>query len=308
MNSATLKSILLPLACLLALSALSALSSTPAAQGAEPVLSLSQDQWVGAKKEMALPTGLTMKYVDMGQPSGPPLVLIHGMTDNSRSGSPIAPFLSGERRLIIVDLRGHGGSGKPDLRMYPVSLYAADVAALLDGLGIEKASVVGHSLGSMVAQALAINYPEKVDKVVLESSALVAFDSLGRDIYDAALGFGENPPDDEFMEGWYSNPNPVDQDFLRREMAESKGLPPHAWRAIAKGAAASDLTHFMDELKAPTLILWGSADGFFGAEAQALLKKALPSAASIDYEGTGHNIHWEIPQKMAADVAAFLAK
>jgi pimeloyl-ACP methyl ester carboxylesterase len=275
---------------------------------AEPLLSLGQDEWREAKKEIAIDTGIRLKYVEMGQPQGPPLVLVHGMTDNSRSWSLIAPALAADFRLIIPDLRGHGDSDKPDLRMYPISSYADDLASLMDALGIDSALVVGHSLGSMIAQALAVNYPEKVRKVVLESSCLVKFESMGKDVYEAAVGFGEDPPPDDFMEAWYSNPNPVDPDFLRREMAESKALPPHAWRAIAKGTAASDLTPFMDELKAPTLILWGSADGFFGAEAQTALKAALPQAQTIDYLDVGHNIHWESPEIMAKDVIGFLKK
>ncbi|MDR1657744.1 MAG: alpha/beta hydrolase [Deltaproteobacteria bacterium] len=274
----------------------------------DPVLELSQDQWVGAKKEIELSTGIKALYVEMGQPEATPIVFLHGMTDNSRSWSLIASYFAGQYRLIIPDLRGHGGSDKPDLRSYPVSLYASDIAALIEALGLEKAHVVGHSLGSFIAQELAINYPEKVSKVVLESSALVHFESLGKDIYLAAVGFGENPPDDAFMEAWYTNPNPVNEEFLKLEMAESKGLPPHAWRAITKGAAESYLLPFMDELKAPTLILWGAADGFFGAEAQAALKAALPGAKSVDYPNIGHNIQWEIPEQMAKDVLAFLTE
>jgi pimeloyl-ACP methyl ester carboxylesterase len=285
-----------------------AMSFCSHAFSAGPVVEISQDDWVAAKKEATLPTGVTLKYVEMGQPGGQPLVLIHGMTDNSRSWSLIAPFLASSHRLIIPDLRGHGGSGKPDTRMYTVSLHADDIAALMDALNIGKAHVLGHSLGSMVAQALAINYPEKVNKVVLESSALVTFESLGKGIYEAAVGFGENPPDDAFMAEWYSNPNPVDQDFLKREMAESQAIPPSAWKAIAKGSSASDLSNFMDELKAPVLVLWGSADGFFGAEAQKALKEAIPQAESVDYDNIGHNIQWEIPERMAKDVLGFLAK
>jgi pimeloyl-ACP methyl ester carboxylesterase len=64
----------------------------------------------------------------------------------------------------------------------------------------------------------------------------------------------------------------------------------------------------MDELKAPVLILWGSMDGFFGAEAQKALKDAIPQAETIDYENIGHNIQWEVPERMAKDVLGFLAK
>lgn len=269
-------------------------------------LKLTQDQWVTAKQEIDLSTGLKMKYVEMGQPSGEVLILLHGMTDNSRSWSLIVEHFTDKYRVIMPDQRGHGESGKPDNRMYLPADYAADLAALMEAKGIDKAHVVGHSLGSMILQTFAVNYPEKVDKVVLVASAPVEFASLGRDLYDAAVGFGDSKPDAEFMADWYANPNLVNEDFLQREMKESQNIPPHAWRAITKGSSAFNLIPFMDELKAPVLILWGDLDGFFDRASQDALRKAIPQAEFVAYEKTGHNIQWEKPEKMAADIRKFL--
>lgn len=206
----------------------------------------------------------------------------------------------------MLDQRGHGATDKPDMRMYPISLYASDLAAFMDQQGIKKADIIGHSLGSMIAQAFAINYPEHVDHLVLESSTLVNNQTIGLDMYNATLAFGDNPPSEEFMDNWYSTPNPVDEEFLSHEKAESSAIPPYAWRAITKGGAFSDLTPFMTEIKAPTLILWGTSDTFFAEKNQDDLRKALPNAKFIAYENIGHNIHWEDPQRMAADVLSFL--
>lgn len=269
---------------------------------------LAQADWVEAKQEVELSTGINMKYVEMGQKDGDVIIFLHGMTDNSRSWSLIAPYFTDNYHVYMLDQRGHGDTDKPDMRMYPISLYASDLAAFMDEKEIEKAHIVGHSLGSMIAQNFAINYPELCDKVVLESSAAVEFGSLGRSLYDAAVGFGDNQPDDEFMAAWYENPNPVDEDFLTREMEESQNIPPHAWRAITKGSSFSNLIPFMDELTAPTLILWGSLDGFFDQAAQDHLKELIPTAEFVAYEGYGHNLQWEIPEQMAKDVLAFLEK
>ena len=295
---------LLKLFCL-AVTALAVASPNLWADQALP-LKLTQDQWVAAKQEINLSTGLKMKYVEMGQPDGEVLILLHGMTDNSRSWSLIVEHFTDKYRVIMPDQRGHGESGKPDSRMYLPVDYAADLAALMEAKGIAKAHVTGHSLGSMILQTFAVNYPEKIDKVVLVASAPVEFASLGRDLYDAAVGFGVNQPDAEFMAAWYANPNPVNEDFLRREMAESQNIPPHAWRAITKGSSAFNLMPFMDELKAPVLILWGDLDGFFDRASQDALRKAIPQAEFVAYEKTGHNIQWEMPEKMAADIRKFL--
>ncbi len=277
--------------------------STPAELPTE----ISQADWVDSKQAVELDTGITMKYVEMGQADGEPLVMIHGMTDNSRGWSLIAPYFADDYHIYMVDLRGHGDTDKPDMRMYDTALYAADIAAFMDEVGIESADIIGHSLGSMVTQTLAINYPEKVEKIVLESTAPVVPGELGTYLYDTAKGFTEAGPDDEFMAEWYTNPNPVDEEFLEYEMAESQGLPNYDWLQICKGFCYADLTLVMPELESDTLILWGSADGFFGEAEQEKVRELIPQAEFIAYEGNGHNIQWEIPEQMATDVLEFLS-
>lgn len=269
---------------------------------------IAQADWVDAKQSVELSTGITMKYVEMGQEDGEPLILIHGMTDNSRSWSLIAPYFTDTYHVYMMDIRGHGDTDKPDMRMYDTALYAADIAAFMDAMKIDKADIVGHSLGSMIAQTMAVNYPEKIKKVVLESTAPVTPGDLGTYLYDTAKGFDENGPDDEFMSMWYENPNPVDKKFLSYEMKESQKLPVYDWLQICKGFCYSDLTLVMSEIKCPVLILWGSADGFFGETEQNKVKELIPAAEFIAYDGNGHNIQWEIPEQMAKDVRAFLEK
>lgn len=269
-------------------------------------LKIAQADWVDAKQEITLSTGIKMKYVEMGQADGEVVIFLHGMTDNSRSWSLIAPFFTDKYHIYLLDQRGHGDTDKPDLRMYPISLYASDLADFMDQLGIQKANIVGHSMGSMIGQVFAVNYPEKVNTLVLESSAPISADYLGTSLYEIALSFGDNPPDEEFMKDWYYNPNPVDEEFLGYEMAESAAIPPYAWRAITKGFSFSNLMPFMTELKAPTLVLWGSADGFFDKTIQDVLLEAIQGEEFITYDNIGHNIHWEIPEKMAQDVIRFI--
>ena len=269
---------------------------------------ISQVDWISHKQEITLSTGISMKYVEMGQEGGKPLILLHGMTDNSRSWSLIAPYFADDYHIYMLDQRGHGDTDKPDRRMYTLADYASDLAAFMEEKEIETAHVVGHSLGSMIAQTFAANYPEKLESMVLVSSAPVEFDSLGLYIYDSVLAFGESSPDNEFMAAWYENPNPVDKEFLSNEMKESQNIPIHAWRAIAKGCAFSDLTPFMSEITVPTLVLWGDLDGFFGEDMQNRLMEMLPDAEMIRYEGTGHNIQWENTKQMAEDVLKFLSQ
>jgi len=96
------------------------------------------------KKTMALPDGEVLAYVDMGKRSGPAVVLIHGYTDNARDWVPMLPYVSARYRLILVDIRGHGQSSKPEC-CYGRLDFAYDIKLLLDALGVQRADIVGHS-------------------------------------------------------------------------------------------------------------------------------------------------------------------
>ena len=275
-------------------------------------MSISQDDWNDHRQYIDLSTGITLSYVEMGNPEGDPLILQHGMTDNTRAWSLVAPyFAEAGYHVYMLDLRGHGYSDKPETGMYTIIDFSNDIAAFMDAKGIEKADLVGHSLGSMTMQAFMMNYPDKCDHVVMVASTPVTKDALGTSMYDYALTLGpDDHPDDQFMADWYTNPNPVDEDFLQRELQESQQLDSNAWRCICAGVAAVDMTSFygyIDGYEIPMLIMHGSLDGFFNDESQEVLCSYLPSAEYKVYENVGHNIQWEIPETFAADVIDFIA-
>src|SRR5262245_5348859 len=97
----------------------------------------------------SLGTGVRLRYVDTGQRTGRPVLLLHGYSDSWFSFSPVLPLLDPALRLIIADQRGHGGSDRPSAGYSPDDM-AADAIALLDALGIPSVAAVGHSMGSLV--------------------------------------------------------------------------------------------------------------------------------------------------------------
>ncbi len=122
-----------------------------------------------AKHLIALSDGETLAYLDIGPRNAVPVVLLHGYTDSARDWAPIAPFLSGRFRLIIPDLRGQGASSKPDC-CYTRFDFANDIKLLLERLQVPRAVVVGHSLGSIVAQTFAEEWPASTRRLILISS------------------------------------------------------------------------------------------------------------------------------------------
>jgi alpha-beta hydrolase superfamily lysophospholipase len=104
--------------------------------------------------------GLLIPYVEQGDPDGVPLVLLHGITDSHRSYEPVLAALPDSIRGVAITARGHGDAGKPETG-YDADQMAADVIAVMDALGIERAIVAGHSMGSWTARRVAVLYPER---------------------------------------------------------------------------------------------------------------------------------------------------
>jgi pimeloyl-ACP methyl ester carboxylesterase len=285
------------------LSVVLTLTVTPVSQGAE----IDQAKWTELKRTVDLPNVQILKYVELGDPKGPPVVLLHGYTDNSRSWSLIVPYLE-SFRLFAIDQRGHGDSSKPDC-CYTLTDMAYDVKLFLDALKIERATVVGHSLGSMVAQHFAANYPNRIAKLVLIGSTIKPATKRGDWLWGAIMELqAPIDPKGEFMKAWYANPNPVDAAFLEREMAESAAVPIHVWRGILKELLTNDFGRLAPDIKAETLIVWGDKDGFFNEQAQIDLRAALPTAQFKAFAGLGHNLMWENPAEVGEAIASFLIK
>lgn len=288
---------------LLALAAGMTASAPTRAQ--QPIPIPTQAEWADAKKRIELPNGLSLAYVEMGDPAGQPTLLIHGYTDNSRSWSLIAPFLK-DRRLFAIDLRGHGKSDAPEC-CYAYTDFANDAALFLDGVGIAQADVIGHSLGSLTAQLLAAQHPDKVRKLVLVSSTTAVGGGPGSWLWDNITPL-QPPidPESQFMKDWYWNPNPVDDDYIARERGESAATPIHVWRGVLWGTVINDLTLTAPLVKAPVMVMWGEQDSLFDLSHQEKLEKAFPEARFEVFAGAGHNMFWEFPKDSATIIAGFL--
>jgi pimeloyl-ACP methyl ester carboxylesterase len=287
-----------------------------AAAVSPPPIGVDLNAFDAMKKTMALPDGETLAYIDRGDPAGPAVVLIHGYTDSARDWVPLLPYLSKKFRLILVDIRGHGQSSKPEC-CYTRLDFAYDIKLLLDGLSVQKADLVGHSLGSIIAQTFAEYWPERTRRVVLISST-----------GGAPPGAQKKPPqfdfiteirklkepieaDSPFMIAWWDSPTPVDPDFIRRERKDAAGIPLRVWLAVLDQGLSGDhlyaeLQSTLPRLKAPTLLIWGSKDPIMEEAVRKTLRDALPAARVKVFDGLGHNPFWEQPAGVARVINGFL--
>jgi pimeloyl-ACP methyl ester carboxylesterase len=211
-------------------------------------------------------------------------------------------------RVVALTMRGHGDSAKPE-GGYDTATMAEDVAAAMEALGIGTAAIVGHSMGSLVAQKLALDHAGRVSKLVL----IGAFASLKDNEPVAALWREDiaslrDPVDPAFVLAFQNGSvaAPLPAGFLETVTAESLKMPARIWRQLLRSLIDTDNSRRLGEIAAPTLILWGDRDAFAGRAEQDRLAHGIRGASLARYRGIGHSPHWENPRRAAADIVAFI--
>lgn len=268
---------------------------------------VDQSTWASLKKEVRLQNGIRLAYVEAGDPNGEPLLLLHGFTDSSRSFLPMVPHLA-RYRLLIPDQRGHGASDAPEC-CYGSSQFAYDARLFLDALGVKRAAVVGHSLGSMVAISLAADQPDRVSKIVLIGSTALVPVKRGDWLYDnVAAMTGPLDSRSQFARDWHpaNQPTPVDPVFANAVNDELLRIPLHVWRGVLRELSYVPVGRHSTDIKAPVLILSGGKDPIFSAEHHRSLLAVFPHAEAHVFAELGHNPNWEQPEAVASAIDLFL--
>ncbi|MET3806002.1 pimeloyl-ACP methyl ester carboxylesterase [Nakamurella sp. UYEF19] len=240
--------------------------------------------------------GLHLYYEVHGD--GTPLVLIHGgllTIDINFAG--LIPTLAESHQVVALELQGHGRTADIDRPITPAN-SADDVVALLDHLGIERAHVLGHSMGAAVALELAVNHPTRVLSVVPISGS-VRPEGMHSDLGDPAM-FAT------------STRMPTAEDFGEFTAAYQR-LSPHPEHFEefmgTMSASAADLHGWSDEqlagITAPVLIVLGDHD-FVTLEHAALMKELIPGSQLAVLPGTTHMQATKRPGLLLPLLAAFL--
>jgi pimeloyl-ACP methyl ester carboxylesterase len=261
------------------------------------------------RRTVALPNGVTLQYIDRGQPSGVPMIFLHGVTDSCRSFEPLLDRLPDTIRALAITLRGHGASSKPD-GGYRYADMAEDVCAFMDALEMPAAVIVGHSMGSMVAQRFATLHTHRVAGLVLMGAFRTIHAHAGvQEFWDTALSTLTDPVNPRFVREFQESTlaRPVPPEFLETVVSESLQVPARVWRETFQGCL--ETRDFSDELArvgAPTLIAWGELDTYASREDQDALQAAIAGSRLVTYSDGGHAFHWEDPERFAADLLEFV--
>lgn len=259
--------------------------------------------------------GIQIAYEING--TGIPLLLIAGLGYDRRMWQQMVPELAHHFQVITFDNRGVGDTDKPS-GAYTADMLAADTLGLLDQLGIEKTAIMGHSMGGFVAQAFALNYPQRLSHLILSATNFggphhipisaealhVLLDTTGDQIarlqrgirVSTATGFMERHP--EVVEAWleHRRQNPLDMVAYQSQMAIGIGL-------------LSEVACFEQRLAAvqvPTLILFGEEDRVVPTGNAQLLSSKIPNSELLILARAGHFFPYEVPAQANAAIIQFL--
>lgn len=259
-------------------------------------------------------TRIAYEVHDGRAPDGDWLLLIHGLGYARWGWEPLLPHLEHRFRLILFDNRGIGDSDVPD-GPYSAEGMAQDPVAVLDAAGVDRAHVVGTSLGGMIAQELALAHPRRVERLVLISSTpgaetghpmpevtqrLIA-EMPEMDPQQALHRAVENALSDRTVE---QRPEVVER-IVHHRTAEPQD--PAGWQAQAAAGTGYEGGQRLRGIEVPTLILHGTEDVVVDPRNADVLTELIPDSEARRVAGAGHLPYWEDPEGVAQQLVGFLA-
>ena len=252
--------------------------------------------------------------------TGPCLVLIHGFSDNLTMWYNQIPEFSESYQVLAIDVRGHGETETLDGK-YEMATAAADLKELMGALNIEKACVLGYSMGGRIALAFVLAYPDKTSGIVFANSGI--------------MGPGNEPPPEQmaemmerrmemmkimesgdmamiadFMAERSLSPGFRDKDpdtFQKYKDVKMKNSPAAYSTIMEQMAAAMGEPPDLGLLQCPALIIAGEQDGFMAMDTAHYMEKAIKDATLVVFL-TGHASAIEVPDQFNAAVLNFLKK
>lgn len=283
--------------------------------------------WPGLEpysRQVHLPkSSLTLHLYDAGSADAPPLVLVHGLADEADTWRYLIPPLSAHHRVVAPDLPGFGRSDHPD-RAYTLPFFQETVVELLEELELAPVTLVGHSLGGMISQSVALAHPARLQRLVLIGGSLVVH---SRRVDLATLrflvpGLGEwlyyrlrKDPEAAYqsLRPYYGDLDGLpeaDREFLFERVNErvwSDGQCQaylSTLRHLARGLLPlqRDLPERLAALAVPTLVIWGELDEMNSVENARGLVEIQPTARLVVVPGAGHNLQQEHPAAVLAAI------
>jgi 3-oxoadipate enol-lactonase len=267
---------------------------------------------------------INIAYTERGK--GEAVVLIMGLGANKESWFMNMPALSKHYRVIAFDSRGVGATDRSG-EAYTMGRMAEDTVGLLDALNIERAHIVGVSLGSMIAQEVAIRFPQRVNKLILAATTPGMSDAANKDMWDKKnaemrknTGLGE-----DFNERIMNDPGSFDvvkimvritayafnRLIFRIPMVLGacyyfNKIGPSGVLDQLRAVSTHNTIDRLDQIKSPTLVMAGTDDKIVPIEFSRIVAKYIPGAKFLEFERGSHSFFMERSKRFNREVIGFL--
>ena len=274
------------------------------------------------RDEYLLHDGLRLHVRDWAGPSSsaPVIVLLHGYTGHARTWDGLAPALAGRYRVLAADARGHGESDwTGDADAYSVPAQVADVVALLTGFGVERAAVLGLSMGGRTALNLAARHPGRVERlVVVDIGPEVAAAGAARIGANVSAVDVFASPEEAVARAREQNTVAPDDVVRHRVLHNLLRLPDGRWTlrydpVLRAGGArlprpdVSEQWALLSDITAPTLLVRGELSDVLDRDDAARMVSAIPDCTLAEVAGAGHTVPMDQPERFLDAIRWFLS-
>lgn len=267
----------------------------------------SSDKFINIK-------GLEVRYVSQGE--GESIVLVHGMGCSVYSWRKLIPLLSDEYKVYAFDLPGFGLTDKPADYNYALESQGNFVIDFLDAVGIDKAIIVGHSMGGVIAGYAAANYPERVSKLVLNNAGyysggapeFLKYLFFPLDRISSRQFFNREFERAMLKIMYYDDSLATDETVDAYLLAGKTSGAVDALAAMTRGEGPMKYVGVSERITVPTLIIWGKNDANIHFEDSQRLHNEIKGSEIIYIEKCGHMVPEEKPEEMASAIKDFLKK
>lgn len=267
--------------------------------------------------------GLKLHCLEWGDQSQAKVVMLHGFNNCAATWIPLARKLAGDRHVLALDQRGHGESQWADLGLYGHEYLEGDLTVFIEALSIRRLSIIGHSMGGLVALSYAATHPEKLDRLVIEDIGpqmskraeprQARMMAMKKDVY----------PSLEEVVRYLETVDPLARrELLRQEAAYlTRPLPGNGftWKQhhmfrdsrqprLAKPTPVRTKKQWqvVKRVTCPTLLLRGEESDILDDEVARAMVAAMPRAEMVTIEGAGHYVHRDNPERFEKEVLRFL--
>ena len=249
--------------------------------------------------------GVRMAYTLCG--AGPPVVLLHGWACNRRFWRSQVEALSTDHRVLAPDFRGHGESDVP-INGYTLARLAEDVHEVMWAMDMAPAAVVGHSMGGMVAQGLAVSHPQDLSALVLIATA--AADPDGRlisgQIASEAVETGYHTAFQRYFAGWFpSDGDPDLREWVRSQMLRT---PERVALGLVEDYGDFDFRNDLPGVRVPALVVAASSDASTVPARSEEIARLIRGARLVVIDGAGHFVQLERPGEVNTALLEFLTQ